>query len=109
MRSAASRIIWLVSGCDVILLNLFKSTLEVCGSIYALSMFSQPEGSSTHAFLLCLGGVLLTYTHRLLLCVSGCVFTGGVFVCCGFGCAIVVVLGIYYVDMVYYWVLGSIV
>jgi hypothetical protein len=72
-------------------------------------MFSQPEGSSTHAFLLCLGGVLLTYTHRLLFSVSGCVLTGGVFVCCGFGCAIVVVLGIYYVDFVYYWVLGSIV
>jgi hypothetical protein len=86
----------------VILLNLFKSTLEVCGSIYALSMFSHPEGSSTHAFLVYLGGVLLTYTHRFLLSVSGCGFTCGVFVCCGFGCAIVVVLGIYFVDFVYY-------
>jgi hypothetical protein len=72
-------------------------------------MLSHPEGYSTHAFLLYLGGVLLIYTHRFLLSVSGCGFTCGVFVGCGFGCGICVVLGIYYVGLVYYWVVGSIV
>jgi hypothetical protein len=92
----------------MILLNLFKSTLEFSGSIYALSMFSQPEGYSTHAFLLYLGGVLLIYTHRFLLSVSGCTFNCGVLVC-GFGCGICVVLVIYYVGLGYYWVVGCIV
>jgi hypothetical protein len=71
-------------------------------------VFTHPAGYSTHVFLLCLGGVLLTYTHNLF-CASEAYPTGCVFVVGGVGGRAGVIIVACYTGLIYYRVVGCIV